>query len=192
MPSLNSRAALRIILSLLIAPGLVSAWEPDSPLCLTIRFCNEWHADIHVTLTFRPSQVYILIHLLSFVTLSKDLWFLKIPTLNLGSLGAPCKCVAIIISQKFNNIGKYSELNTVEPLYNRQVGASAFCPLYGGVLYRKVLHVSIITFTSKIIFIAFNNLCRIYKWWNGKLTECIVCYGEQWRGSCQLYSHKSP
>ena len=28
---------------------------------------------------------------------------------------------------------------TVEPLYNGQVGASAFCPLYGGVLYREVL-----------------------------------------------------
>ena len=35
---------------------------------------------------------------------------------------------------------------TVEPLYNGQVGASAFCPLYGGVLYREVL--SIIAFIT--------------------------------------------
>ena len=27
--------------------------------------------------------------------------------------------------------------NTVEPLYNGQVGAGVFCPLYGGVLYRE-------------------------------------------------------
>ena len=67
----------------------------------------------------------------------------------------------------------FCDVHIVEPLYNGQVGASAFCPLYAGVLYRKVLSISAFQ-TSNIIFIISNHSCRLYKIQSGKVgTNCV-------------------